>query len=88
MATFEETLALLEAQLEQWGERLTALVNRSEEISPGEKVDYGRRVTALQAKYRVASRTLKTLQQVADDATDRSADASWNDVESAFFKIH
>ena len=88
MATFGETLEQLEAQLEEWGKRLTALVERSEEISPPNKVDYGRRVAALQTKYRVARRTLEALREDDDDTKDRSTDSNWNELESAFFKIN
>lgn len=85
MASFKSDLEQLEVLFEQWGKRLEALVNRAEEISPGDRVDFGRRVAALQAKHRAASRTRDAL-EAADNETDVKADGKWNEVESTFFK--
>jgi len=85
MTSFKVDLEQLEAQLEQWRERLEALMQRAGKISPRDRIDFGQRVAALQAKHHVASRTLNALGG-ADDDQDHNTNSSWNALESAFFK--
>ena len=85
MASFKVDLEQLEMQLEQWRERLEALVQRTGEIGPRDRVSFGQRVATLQAKHRVASTTINVLGDTDDDQ-DRNTDSSWNALESAFFK--
>lgn len=87
MTSFKTDLEQLEVELRQWGSRLEALVDRAGEIPPADKVDFGRRVATLQAKHRVASRTLEALEAV-NDVKEQASDSNWNKLESAFFKIN
>jgi len=88
MATFEAALEQLEAELEQWSARLEALVAQADEISPDARVDFGRRIDALRAKYRAARTAHARLKTADGEEASPDNEGGWNEVESAFFKAH
>lgn len=85
MATIDEALNQLEAQLQQCGEQLDALVARVEGADPEARSERQQRIAALGAKHKEAQSALAAVQAVDREKTATDVDGTWSSVEAKFF---
>lgn len=87
MATIDEELGQLEAQLQQWRELLDALVARADRGDPEAGSERRKRIDDLRASHSEAQSTLADVKTIACERKINGGDGTWSAVESKFFRI-
>ena len=86
MATIDEELHQLEAQLQQWRELLDALATRAQRGDPEAGAERQQRIDDLRASHREAQSTLADVKAIACEKKSNDDDGTWSAVESKFFR--
>jgi len=86
MATIDEELGQLEAQLQQWRELLDSLVARAVGGEPEAWSERLQRIDDLRAKHKEAQLTLADVKTIACEKKTNDGDGAWSAVEAKFFR--
>lgn len=86
MATIDEELLLLEAQLQQWRRQLEALAARGSGGDTDAESERLERIDDLRAKHQEARAALADAQSDRGEKTTNEADGTWGTLESKFFR--
>ena len=88
MATLDEELGQVEAQLQQCKERLDELVHRLVGDESEAASQRRERLDGLRAKHTEAQSTLAAIKASAHEKTTADVDGTWSAVEARFFGTH